>query len=37
MFLDNDGRMWYGTPSNNKVGYFYLKGSAGAGNPASGR
>jgi virginiamycin B lyase len=24
MFLDADGRMWYGTPSNNKVGYFYL-------------
>jgi streptogramin lyase len=24
-FLDNDGRLWYGTPSNNKVGYFYLK------------
>jgi virginiamycin B lyase len=23
-FLDSEGRMWYGTPSNNKVGYFYL-------------
>ena len=26
-FRDADGRLWYGTPSNNKVGYFYLKGS----------
>jgi virginiamycin B lyase len=24
LFLDSEGRMWYGTPSNNKVGYFYL-------------
>ena len=23
-FLDTEGRMWYGSPSNNKVGYFYL-------------
>ena len=23
-FLDSQGRMWYATPSNNKVGYFYL-------------
>ena len=23
-FLDAQGRMWYATPSNNKVGYFYL-------------
>jgi hypothetical protein len=23
-FLDALGRMWYATPSNNKVGYFYL-------------
>ncbi len=23
-FLDAQGRMWYGTPANNKVGYFYL-------------
>jgi virginiamycin B lyase len=23
---DSQGRMWYGTPSNNKVGYFYLTG-----------
>ena len=31
-FPDSDGRMWYGSPSNNKVGYFYLTGaSAGAG------
>jgi hypothetical protein len=25
-FLDAQGRMWYATPSNNKVGYFYLAG-----------
>jgi virginiamycin B lyase len=25
-FLDSQGRMWYGTPSNNRVGYFYLTG-----------
>jgi virginiamycin B lyase len=25
---DAQGRMWYGSPSNNKVGYFYLTGSA---------
>jgi len=24
LILDSEGRMWYGTPSNNKVGYFYL-------------
>lgn len=23
-FLDAQGRMWFATPSNNKVGYFYL-------------
>jgi hypothetical protein len=23
-FLDNDGHMWYGSPPNNRVGYFYL-------------
>ena len=22
------GRMWYGSPSNNKVGYFYLTGAS---------
>jgi virginiamycin B lyase len=27
-FRDPQGRMWYGTPSNNKVGYFYLTGEA---------
>jgi virginiamycin B lyase len=26
--LDADGRMWYGSPSNNKVGYFYLTGAS---------
>jgi streptogramin lyase len=25
---DSHGRMWYGSPSNNKVGYFYLTGNA---------
>ena len=23
-FIDSKGRMWYGTPANNRVGYFYL-------------
>jgi hypothetical protein len=23
-YLDDQGRMWFGTPANNKVGYFYL-------------
>jgi hypothetical protein len=23
-FLDKDGRIWYGTPPNNKIGYFYI-------------
>jgi virginiamycin B lyase len=27
-FPDSEGRMWYGSPSNNKVGYFYLAGAA---------
>jgi virginiamycin B lyase len=26
-FLDPQGRMWYATPTNNRVGYFYLAGS----------
>ena len=26
-FLDKKGNMWYATPSNNKVGYFYLAGN----------
>jgi virginiamycin B lyase len=25
-FRDSQGRMWYGSPSNNRVGYFYLTG-----------
>ena len=29
-FRDSEGRMWYGSPSNNKVGYFYLAGAAGS-------
>ena len=33
LFLDSEGRMWYGTPSNNTVGYFYLTTSP----PAAGR
>ncbi|MBZ5659892.1 MAG: carboxypeptidase regulatory-like domain-containing protein [Acidobacteriia bacterium] len=28
-FRDSEGRMWYGSPSNNKVGYFYLASPAG--------
>ncbi len=27
-FRDSEGRMWYGSTSNNKVGYFYLTGGA---------
>ena len=27
-FRDSEGRMWYGSPSNNKVGYFYLTGAS---------
>ena len=23
-YLDDQGRMWFGTPANNKVGYFYI-------------
>jgi hypothetical protein len=23
-FLDSQGRMWYGSPPNNTVGYFYI-------------
>jgi len=26
LFRDSEGRMWYGSPSNNRVGYFYLTG-----------
>ncbi len=25
-FLDKEGRMWFGTPPNNKIGYFYIAG-----------
>jgi hypothetical protein len=25
-FRDAQGRMWYGSAPNNKVGYFYLAG-----------
>jgi streptogramin lyase len=28
-FRDSQGRMWYGTSPNNKVGYFYLAGKDG--------
>jgi virginiamycin B lyase len=27
-YLDAQGRMWFGTPANNKVGYFYLAGAS---------
>jgi streptogramin lyase len=23
-FLDDQGRMWFGSPANDRVGYFYL-------------
>jgi streptogramin lyase len=23
-FLDGEGRMWFGSPANDRVGYFYL-------------
>jgi virginiamycin B lyase len=36
LFLDKEGRMWYGSPSNNKVGYFYLTDSRIAAPPRSG-
>jgi streptogramin lyase len=26
-FLDSQGRMWFASPANNKVGYFFLAGS----------
>src|ERR1035437_8838826 len=29
-FRDSQGRMWYGSAPNNKVGYFYLAGKSGA-------
>jgi virginiamycin B lyase len=28
-FSDAQGRMWFGSPANNKVGYFYLAGTTG--------
>jgi hypothetical protein len=28
-FMDDLGRMWYGTNPNNKVGYFYLAKNGG--------
>jgi len=27
-FTDAEGRMWFGSPANNKVGYFYLAGAS---------
>jgi hypothetical protein len=29
-YLDAQGRTWFGTPANNKVGYFYLAGTTHA-------
>ena len=29
LFRDSDGKIWYGSPSNNKVGYFYLASAPG--------
>jgi virginiamycin B lyase len=34
-FRDSQGRMWYGSSPNNKVGYFYLAGKSGASASAS--
>ncbi len=28
-FMDADGHLWFATPPNNKVGYFYLAGKNG--------
>jgi streptogramin lyase len=25
-FVDDRGRMWFGSPANDKVGYFFLAG-----------
>ena len=29
-FLDSQGRMWFATPTNNRVGYFYLTAKNGS-------
>jgi streptogramin lyase len=34
-FRDSEGRMWYGTNPNNKVGYFYLAAKSGGKQSAS--
>jgi streptogramin lyase len=34
-FRDSQGRMWYGSAPNNKVGYFYLAGKSGTAASAS--
>jgi len=34
-FLDSQGRTWYASSVNNKVGYFYLAAKNGASEPAS--
>ena len=34
-FRDAQGRMWYGTNPNNKVGYFYLAAKSGGTQSAS--
>ena len=36
-FLDDQGYMWYGSPSNNKVGCFYLADYDGCGGLAVAR
>jgi len=28
-FLDSQGRMWYGSPPNNRVGYFTYQSGSG--------
>ena len=34
-FHDSQGRIWWASPSNNKVGYFYLTGKGGGAESAS--
>jgi streptogramin lyase len=33
-FMDDKGRMWFGSPANDKVGYFFLAGKWTAPTPA---
>ena len=31
LFIDDQGRLWFGSSSNNKVGFFYFPGAVAAG------